>query len=246
MWSRFVLWFKGLPFPFLRLWGPFQARRLQLISAWPLCSTISFFPLQDLTARLSFHLLLFSRNELLIHQNPLGCRFYFFWQLLLGLVFRPGLSYLFVSQNAVILCALFSTTDSASWIYHFVIWSNFNFLHNSLWNTFLNQSCLDGYSFYASLLRSLISWLTVSSLSSYSLHLLFFFGILFYSFESFWHEDQLKVFHWSLSDSKYPQVSRTLLSILVDLKSAVVWMVSTRVLISDSSSPIARHLVTVL
>ena len=36
------------------------------------------------------------------------------------------------------------------------------------------------------------------------------------------------VFHWSLSDSKSPQVSRTLLSILAVLNNAVVWMVSTR------------------
>ena len=36
------------------------------------------------------------------------------------------------------------------------------------------------------------------------------------------------VFHWNLSDSKSPQVSRTLLSILGDLNNAVVWMVSTR------------------
>ena len=36
------------------------------------------------------------------------------------------------------------------------------------------------------------------------------------------------VFHWSLSDSKSPYVSRTLLSILADLNDAIVWMVSTR------------------
>ena len=36
------------------------------------------------------------------------------------------------------------------------------------------------------------------------------------------------VFHWSLSDSKSPQVSRTLLSIQVDLNTAVFWMISTR------------------
>ena len=40
-----------------------------------------------------------------------------------------------------------------------------------------------------------------------------------------------------LSDSKSPQISRTLLSILVDLNNAVVWMVSTRPLISKSFSP---------
>ena len=36
------------------------------------------------------------------------------------------------------------------------------------------------------------------------------------------------VFHWSLSDSKSPQVSRTLFNILAVLNNAVVWMVSTR------------------
>ena len=45
------------------------------------------------------------------------------------------------------------------------------------------------------------------------------------------------VSHWSLGDSKTPQVSRTLLSILADLNNAVVWMVSTRPLISKFSCP---------
>ena len=42
------------------------------------------------------------------------------------------------------------------------------------------------------------------------------------------------VFHWSLSDSKSPQVSRNLLSILAFLNNVVVWMVFTRPLISKS------------
>ena len=53
------------------------------------------------------------------------------------------------------------------------------------------------------------------------------------------------VFHWSLSDSKSPLVSRTLLYILAILNNAVVWMVSTRPLISKSSSPFNNPLVTV-
>ena len=53
------------------------------------------------------------------------------------------------------------------------------------------------------------------------------------------------VFHWSLSDSKYPQAARTLLSILAVLNSAVVWMVSTRSPTSKSSSPFSNPLVTV-
>ena len=52
-------------------------------------------------------------------------------------------------------------------------------------------------------------------------------------------------FHWSLSDSKSPQVSRTLLTILAVLNNAVVWMVSTCPPTSKSSSPFSNPLVTV-
>ena len=53
------------------------------------------------------------------------------------------------------------------------------------------------------------------------------------------------VFHWSLSDSKSPQVSKTRLSILAVLSNAVVWIVSTRPPISKSSWPFNNPLVTV-
>ena len=53
------------------------------------------------------------------------------------------------------------------------------------------------------------------------------------------------VFHWSLSNRKSPQVSRTPLSILVVLNNAVVWMVSTHPPTSNSSSPFSNPLVTV-
>ena len=52
-------------------------------------------------------------------------------------------------------------------------------------------------------------------------------------------------FLWSLSDSKSPQVSRTLLSILAVLNNAEVWMVSTRPPTSKSSNPFNNPLVTV-
>ena len=54
------------------------------------------------------------------------------------------------------------------------------------------------------------------------------------------------VFHWSLSDSKFPQVSRTLLSIVAVLNNAVVLMVSKHPPTSKSSSPFNNPLVTVL
>ena len=53
------------------------------------------------------------------------------------------------------------------------------------------------------------------------------------------------VFHWSLSDIKSLQVSRTLLSILADLNYIVVWMVSIHPLVTMSSSLYSNLLVTV-
>ena len=49
-------------------------------------------------------------------------------------------------------------------------------------------------------------------------------------------------FHWSLTDSKSPQVSRTFLSILADLSNAVVCMVLICPLISNFSSLLSNPL----
>ena len=54
------------------------------------------------------------------------------------------------------------------------------------------------------------------------------------------------VFHWSFSDNKSPQVSRTLLSILAVFNNAVVWMVSTCPPTSKSSSPFNSPLVIII
>ena len=81
--------------------------------------------------------------------------------------------------------------------------------------------------------------------------LLFFFPFFFclfsvswclYCLYCFW---ELFVFHMILSDSKSPQVFRTLLSILADLNNAVIWMVSPCPLISKSSFPSTNPMVTV-
>ena len=53
------------------------------------------------------------------------------------------------------------------------------------------------------------------------------------------------VFHWSLSDSKSPQVSRTFLGILANLNNAIVGMVLILPLISNSFSLFSKRLVTV-
>ena len=94
---------------------------------------------------------------------------------------------------------------------------------------------------------------TISSVSSYPPKRVYFHTfvtsllhwIIIYSFRVFSHQRRLMVFHWSLSDSKSPQVSRTLLRILAVLNNAVVWMVSTRPPTSKSSSPFSNPLVTV-
>ena len=67
----------------------------------------------------------------------------------------------------------------------------------------------------------------------------------FFSFKSSSHQRQLMIFHWSLSDNKSPSVSRALLNILADPNNAVVWMLSTRPLISKSFSSRTSPLVNV-
>ena len=59
------------------------------------------------------------------------------------------------------------------------------------------------------------------------------------------HQFLQVVSHGSLSNSKSPKVSRTLLSILADSNPPVVWMVSILLLISSSRSPPLRLLGTV-
>ena len=44
------------------------------------------------------------------------------------------------------------------------------------------------------------------------------------------------VFHWCLRESRSPPISSTLLRILVDLNNAIIWMDTTCLLISKSSS----------
>ena len=78
--------------------------------------------------------------------------------------------------------------------------------------------------------------------------LLFLYIYIFYYyffFLIFYHQLTLMVFHKSFSESKSPQVSRTLLSILAVFNYAVVWMVSSRPPTSKSCSSFSNPLVTV-
>ena len=72
-----------------------------------------------------------------------------------------------------------------------------------------------------------------------------YYILFFYSFESSLDKCYQMISLWSLSDSKSFHVARTLLSILAVLNNAVVWIDSTRPLISKSSSPSISPLMTV-
>ena len=50
------------------------------------------------------------------------------------------------------------------------------------------------------------------------------------------------VFHWYLSDSKSSHLFSTLLSVLADRNNAIVWMMSARPTISNSSRPFKQPL----
>ena len=72
------------------------------------------------------------------------------------------------------------------------------------------------------------------------------FWLLFYSVDRVSHQRWLMVFHSTVCEVGSPQVSRSLLGILDDLKNAVVWMVSTGIFIFKSSRPRTNDLVTIL
>ena len=75
----------------------------------------------------------------------------------------------------------FSMRDSGLFIYHLFVFSNFNFLHNSLWIPLPMLSWLVLFSFFANSLQSLIVRLIVSSLSPYNLICCFAASYLFFA-----------------------------------------------------------------
>ena len=109
----------------------------------------------------------------LVRQSPLFDRFSF----LLTITRSSSLAEIrwsvCISKSQRIVYILFSRTDSGLYIYHLLVWSNLNFLHNSQGITLPTRSCLIFNYFCANLLHSLIMWLIISSLSLYNLHLLF-------------------------------------------------------------------------
>ena len=69
----------------------------------------------------------------------------------------------------------------------------------------------------------------------------YYFLLLYFSLQIFTAAIADGFFYWSLSDSKSPHISRTLLSILADLNNKVVRIVSVRPLISNSFRPLTKR-----
>ena len=127
-----------------------------------------------------------------------------------------------LSSIIVIFNVSFSKTNVGLCTEHLLVYSNLNLLHNSQWITFPTSANLFLYSFLVSLLHSVITIIVTP-----------------WEFFTSALADGLSL------ETKWQQVSRTLLSILADLNNALVWMVSTRPFIYKSSSPFINPLVTV-
>ena len=188
VWSLLVLLFPNTPVPLSILWWLYQAHQSKLVSPLFSCSTVFSVLKQDLGTFLSFRFLSVLTCDQLERQSPLFGRFsffffsslflfFFFFFLALTITLSGSVAEIrwsvCISKSQRILGVSFSKTDSGLFIYHFFVWSNLNFLHNSQWIIFSTKMCLALYSFCVNLLYSLIMWLIVSSLSPYDLHLRF-------------------------------------------------------------------------
>ena len=128
----------------------------------------------------------------------------------------------YLSKSYRSLCVSLSRTDLGFCIYHLFVWWNLNFLHKSQG---IHWKLCKKFKFDHIIIIIII--------------------IIILHFKSFSYQCQLMVFHWSLCDNNSPQVSRTLLSMLADLNNTVVRMLSSSLLISESSTPCPNSLVTV-
>ena len=152
-WFRFVFQFPTLSPSFPSVWGPSQARHLLLVSLFHSSSTTFLVLLQDLSICLPFRFLWSSLRGPLEQQDLYYSKFSPFFLIFTMSGLLVGIKwYVFISKSRRILCVSFSKSDSGWCIYHLVIRSNFNFLHNSQWIAFPTQSCLDLYSFCHSLI----------------------------------------------------------------------------------------------
>ena len=86
------------------------------------------------------------------------------------------------------------------------------------------------------------SFKEVHFLNSYFLVFVLLLSLLLLLLANFSHKRWSVGFYWILSDSKFSQISKTLLGILADLNSAVVWIVLILSPIPICSNPVSKPL----
>ena len=124
-------------------WELFQVHQLQLVSLSPSCSTAFLVLWHGPKIWLLFPPTLFFVFTLWFAGTANSTRWLVHFFLLIEIRFglRIGTQWcVCISKLQRILCVSFSRTDSGLCIYHLVVWSHFNLLHNSQWITFPTQS----------------------------------------------------------------------------------------------------------
>ena len=124
--------------PFINFWWLNRVHKLQMVSlSFPCFIVLGIFCSRGMSRYFSLFLLSFSFTQGLTGMTNSTIRlviFFFF-------IIRSGCmaeirSYVNIWKSQQSLCVSFSNTDSGLCIYHLFVWSNLNFLHNSLWITF--------------------------------------------------------------------------------------------------------------
>ena len=155
-----------------------QKHQSQLVQSSLSCSSASSVLSQGWGTYPSFHILSVLFWGQPGQQSRKYCKFSFFLLIIIRSGLLSGLRWsVCMLKSHRSLWVPFSRTGAGLCIYHF------NFLHISQWIAFPTQSCLALYSFCANLRHSLIMWLIVSSLSLHTLHLLFFFSLVYPRFD---------------------------------------------------------------
>ena len=134
--------------PLPSFWGLLQVHQLQLVSPSHSCSIAFLVFWQGSSTSLSFRCLRFSLCDPLDSKIRYSAGSHFFKKLLQGPVIWPELGDLFIYQNPREFCVSHSPGQTLVYAYTICfVWSNINFLHNSLWITPLSCLILVGFLF---------------------------------------------------------------------------------------------------
>ena len=140
-----VLLFPSPPVPLLILWWLYEDYHIQWVWLSLSCSTVSFVPLQGqgifpFFFSVSFSSTMWSAGT--ANSTILQILFSFMLIIIRSWLLAKFRWSVCIPKSQRRLYASFSWTDAELCIYHLFVWSNLNFLHNSLWTTLSIQSYL--------------------------------------------------------------------------------------------------------